>query len=444
MFLARKKNQFLTVAGLLAIAATSSSYAATGPTADQGEALSAQVQVTRDALQQVMAKLRASGEQLDDGMAHPDFLAKSRIFGDRVNQAMATFETTMHEQVLKPASVWVERMKKIQASPAYTYDQKVTILKDQYTQAQSQFADLSKLYQYALGQLYRTVMPSLNFKYLGANVSTKFCSDANVFKKVFNAIAWGDNTFKRCTTEIEFRFRLSVEEKNGYEAADFGEVVLKSADLAPSMLRFKDPARNRRYSDPSIWELGDEDADATGESIHPYDVDPKYFPQLSKWIYERHLSFGCYSGSCLPLYGSQLTSFISLVRSTLDKNITFATSEGKLTLTAINGDTKHVLGYLRTDLGVVRSLPFEISDADNRAATIAQLTSVVLDTNVDFDRCPSDTKKLTELLCRAEEVPGRGCLSTAEKSDLASQIEKLSIQDKAKRQRKACLETPSN
>lgn len=427
-----KPSRQLPRIGLLlgALLFASGTYAGdVSPTAGQSQELAAQVNVTRDALQQVLAKLKSTGEHLDDGMAHADFLAKSRVFGDRVNAAMTAFESTMSTRILKMAAVWVDRIQKIQASPAYSAEQKAEVLRNQYAQAQAQFEELTPEYQRAIAELYLAALPRVSLTYLGMDRSTRFCDDINVIGKVY-MFAMGRDSFKRCTTEIELRVDLAIVGGYGDEAVSFGEKTLKMRDF-PVELR-------RGYA---LDGLDDSAVVEIAQRLHPYAMDASFFPELAKRIQDQQIAFGCYSASCVPLYASQISSFISLIRSTLDKDIVFHTSMGKLTLKGIGRETKHLISYLRTDQKVINHLPFEISDAENRAATIGSLAAAVLDTNVDFETCPMPTTRLTELLCRADAVPGQGCLSTVEKADLASQIDKLNVRDKAKAQRKACLET---
>lgn len=428
----RKLTLFTACAGALLLAFPLRAEEV-GPTAGQSQVLAAQVNVTRDALQQVLAKLKSTGDHLDDGMAHADFLAKSRIFSDRVNAAMTTFENTMSTRILKLASVWVDRMQKIEASPAYSAEQKRMVLRDQYAQAKVQFEELSVEYQRALAELYSAALPRLSFTYQDMDRSTSFCGSEGPARRIFDTII-GSNGFRRCTDEIELRFDMAIMGGYGDEAYQFERQVLKMSEFTDDMKRL--PDKGWLY----LSAFDDDEVNTVARRMHPYTTEPKYFPELAKRIMDRSIAFGCHSASCIPLYASQLTSFISLVRSTLDKTISFPTSQGNLELKGIDKDTQPLLAYLNTDQGIVRNLAFEISDAENRAATIGELATVVLDKDADFERCPSSATRLTELLCRAEEVPGRGCLSTVEKSDLASQIDKLRIRDKAKQQRKACLE----
>ena len=149
----------------LCLASFFASYSAqAGGARDQSDQLTAQINVTRDALNQVLTKMRNAPEAQTKLGSNPDFVAKANEFNKKVEVAMAKFEDRLQNTILSKAAVYIKHLSAIQNSSAYTNRQKEALLADQVKNVSTVFEELSKQYQDAILDLYNLDLPVFSLR----------------------------------------------------------------------------------------------------------------------------------------------------------------------------------------------------------------------------------------------------------------------------------------
>ena len=401
----------------------SQTWAASPPQAE-GETLAAQVSVTRDLLNRVLVQLQNNSHNVGEGQAHPDFIAKSREFNARVEKVMQEFETKLANGPLKLAAVWVDRIKGVSSSHAYTQEQKSALTRDLYSQAQKHFEVLSVEYQNLLRDLYALVLPKASMELVGVSLDRPLCNGIQL-----DRIGWyGADIAPRCTREIQARYRLTSQDPVllGIQT----EFVLGYEGLRANNLL--------QYSVGS-YKTEQEVREIAVQLNQLYKLEAKWVPQLGSAIYERVIQPGCFSTTCMPLFASQLLSYISLVKSTLDKDIAFPVGGvGTLLLGKLDFPSKQE-DFLSTERALQLGLPFEIREGEYRAAITKQLKDLLVSRDQDYPNagCTTATAYLGRVTCFSEQK----CLNESERSMISSAIEGSNLGRSERARRQACLKT---
>jgi hypothetical protein len=367
----------------------------------KSDSLATQVQVTHDALQQVLTKMRNAPSD-GDGFSNPDFIAKANAFNAKVETAMTEFEATLKDQVLKPASFYINRLNAIQNSKVYTDDQKAALLKDQVALANTVFNDLSKVYAQAIYKLYTLDLPQgeVQVNYDNAN------------NRCYGEDAQTDSNYNDDQGNHIYYFSFNMK----VTSADLGV----TPQTMPGVLYVTQQQVNLLYRSNSNCSRI---LPPAGNSLYE-----TYIDGLRDAVFSKVVRTDCYSSSCLDLYSAHRISFIDLIRNDIDKPILFTIGNISLWIEPLYFGKLNLIRYLDLHQGDSKGLPFDISDADYRKAQRSAKTDALkalLQTPSgegffsSWWNCPTDdVKKAKAAICSLEG----GCLSAAEIADFTNSI----------------------
>ena len=392
---------------VISILTTQSALCFAESPADQGDQLAAQVAVTQNAIQQILIKLKNNSVADSDGFSHPDFIAKSKIFNEKINVAMSKFEQTMENVILKQANFWVVRLNAIQKSETYTSGQKKALINDQFEQAKVIFADLSKKYSDAIYTLYTsTALPRIDITGCRSGQQHHW-------------VQWHPETFI-----FNDLYSRGVEYTDHY-------LKIKSDDLEIKSKELFIPAS---------------EIDCNDQNKNFYQFKSSYFEGFRKTIFDKEVTEGCFTSSCIDLASNQLTSYVTLIRSSLDQSIQLFDKNPEnhyyhpndlLLLSPFDLNTDEAKTYISVRPGDGKSLPFDISTSSYRQEMTASILKVILDSNIDYkEGCSTDYQELRNLVCHSDQ----GCLNDGEKSNIETQIQNSKLSKKSKASRMACLQ----
>ena len=399
--------------GIALLIASPAAWSAEEPK-NEGELIAAQVSVTRDSLNQVLKKMEMAGEEVKaSGMSHPDFIAKTKAFNVEVEAAMLKFEARLAEEILKPASLWADRMRAVGRSQAYSAPQKEALLNDLQAQAKEAFKPIQAAYESALWDLLYVGLPKLVLKSTKIDLQTETCNSRDYSINI---------SFKRCPKAMEISAQVvSRDPRIGMEP------------FSPETITWDNRSSLSRYfekGESAVREQFD------GEKIYVYKADT--YSSVTQAIYERFLKRGCYSSACVSLFAGHLGSYLSLVHSSLNKELQFKVPTGTLTLAPTYFNPTAALSFFNTAPLAKSNLRFDLPDNQYRPSVTADVSAVFLDRTLDFrGGCPSAVSQPLAILCHSTE----GCLNESERSEIVARIQGANLRDSQKTARIACLGT---
>lgn len=402
------KTLFINLSLFLAAVLPSLSFAAR-PDA-QSDTLAAQVRVTHDALQQVLAKMRNAPNEQAGGFSNPDFIAKAEEFNRRVEAAMVRFEATLKNTILKQASFYVDRLNAIQSSTAYSRDQKQALFQDQVNLALAILDGLSKKYAGAIYELYTLGLPQAEIEFRGKNGECDWERSADGLSQ---------KSYGYMVAILPFDIK-SADPRIGNRLAQ-GNVV-QTYDLRDCYQFYRHFAKGRTRF---------------------YEV---YFPDLGDLIFSDSVRKGCYSSSCIALYANHRLAYLNLIKNDIDKPIEFSVGGEKLWLRSLeflSGNMKRYFDLRESDTA---NLPFDISEDEYRQALeqernaqererqaelhkqrefkLRDLRDTLLGASGLFSyKCPARVGEIKAELCQSE----LGCLTSVETDSLVSAIESAQL-----------------
>ena len=441
-----------SVVALSLITPTMPTWAASSPTQVEGETLAAQVSITRDMLSRMLSQLQSETENRVNGGSHPDFLAKSREFNARVAQAMELFERKMAEGPLKQAGIWVDRIRQIQKSEIYTSEQKEALVADQMRQAKKHFQLLSADYQQLLRELYFVAAPNFKLEVAGLEIER-----SHEFEP-FAPFKMSMNIVPGRTKSATARFRIVMNDpilgsQQSEFAVDWDTLMAREDGRDVS---WEDRAFSIDNTTKSI-----DNAKAKLARFLPYGAFPvRLMAPVKAAFSDKVIRLGCYTSSCLALFSSQLSSFVTLVKSSLDKPIEFVMTpngvrpplkerrwssddDGRaaieaviLRLVPLELDSKSLSAFYDIDRSLDTGLPFQLTDGEYRQAWQVNLNGLLIEKSADFKAgCPIQVTQLARFACRSEA----GCMNESERSVLSSAIEAADLSRTERARRQACL-----
>lgn len=390
--------RLLTIGSLLGLAVTLNTQAA--PKSDlkaEGDALVAQIGVTHDAVEQVLAKMRNTPLDQNE-FTHPDFIAKMSGFNEKVEKAMVEFEATLKNDILKKARFWMTRLENIQKSTSYSEDQKKLLIQDQYRQAQVGFLDLSRKYQAAIYKVLSLEFPEVEIQF-------KSCKRDSYDHRFFNAFV--DVTFpvENCSPfKGDAKFYYGNNEHDHY---------------------FKDCEGIQEYVKDYAF-------------LFAHD-----FSELRDPVFKLAVKKGCFSSSCVALFSEHMASYITLIVESLNRPISFSSPGGELNITQLQANFRYTINYVSLQDGDTIGLPFDISEPDYRLALqkekeqlrkykMLELATLLMTPVGGWFSgwvCPKSVSEFKESLCKTE----MGCLTDSETKELIQKIEGAEIHNKGSR-----------
>jgi hypothetical protein len=373
---------------LLALITINQGFAANVDT--QGDVLSAQVQVTHDSLQQVLAKMRNAPMQTSGDFSNPDFVAKAQAFNAKVEEAMIQFEKELKDPILKQAAFYVDRLNAIQNSQVYSAEQKKAVLADQIRITKITFKGLSEKYAEAIYKLYTTDLESP-----AVRINVNYCFDDDLI------LSWTSSDPKISDTS-KARTNLRLESRERFDCRDLA------------------------------WKK---------TPIRFYEV---YSEQLKPFAYPQPISAGCYSSSCLALSSNHRIAYINLVQHDIDKPIKFFIAGQEIAIDPLNLQTVFIKRYLTIPEEQTSDLPFDISEANYqkvkeaekdlvaRASKTSELQKLLLGPTSGFFQnweCPAQVREIKTDLCHSVN----GCLAEQEMSKMIQAINDSELYRKSNR-----------
>ncbi len=377
-----------------------------GSTTQQSDILAAQVNVTKDALNQMLNRLKdAPKSQLG---SNPDFVDQAEAFNKKIEAAMPKFEARLKE-ILAQATFYVDRLNAIKDSKAYTDEQKLALLQDQTNVAKVVFEDLSKQYQKEVTKLFDLGFDEISYQLIPLDLYRGSCN----------------------------------------HSPDYYVVNIKSPD------KRIDGITTKAYGDVDY-----SDCDGNGSLRDDFKIyDPSYYyvEKIRNIYFADQIRKGCYSASCLALTSNHRLAYLSLLSNDIDKNISFTVTlnyslsayvgssrEFTLTLEAPRVSTNVRREYISLRQGESSDLPFEISEREyqeikhkeTRQNTLGELKDALLNPPGNFWsnwQCPAKADELKAQLC----TQTLGCLTSSEIETLTNAIKEASVFDK--KARIACL-----
>lgn len=129
-----------------------------------GEAppVGANVNVTRDRIQQVMDQLLTRGANI--GFSVTDYREWAPKFKAKVETALEKYENVLQTEILPASVIWANRYNEIEKSKAYSESQKTILLASVNGQADAQYLLLSSRHAKALRDLYTEIFNDINIK----------------------------------------------------------------------------------------------------------------------------------------------------------------------------------------------------------------------------------------------------------------------------------------
>lgn len=277
-----------------------------GEIGDKTDALSAQLRVTSDSLQQVLAKMR-NAPGIQEIYAHPDFVAAANRFNALAEAAMIRFESTLKNDILSQIPEVLNRLESIKASPAYNADQRSALLVQQYKIAQNLMLDLEKKYRHAIYQLYTLDLPQI---------------------------------------ELDFVLKCPYFENYGdlYAKVTFADKSVDSPIMFP---------RDRKY-------CGSSGKSGSTSAAFPYEY---FFSDIKNIIFSKSIKENCATQSCVSLFAIHRTAYLKEIQKEINKDLTFMTAAGRsLSLDAIRDNLAESIGqYFTSNVYDVENLPFAIT-----------------------------------------------------------------------------------
>nr|HPI40094.1 hypothetical protein [Pseudobdellovibrionaceae bacterium] len=191
--------------------------AAQSTTPNASEQLLAQISVTQNAIQQVLAKLNNERLQRKNGKySTPDFDAKAAEFNARAEMALIQFEKET-SQIFEEANYYIQRLEEINNIKGYTESQKSSMIKEWTGVSQVSFNNLTVRYRRALYKLYLLDSPvwmsDEDLKFL----KTKSLQD---YQSISFSISYNGD---RLLSNLDFVFRFTSDE-------EFFKKILDSED----------------------------------------------------------------------------------------------------------------------------------------------------------------------------------------------------------------------
>jgi hypothetical protein len=423
MKLSLNKNRLLAM-GLLLTSMGLNRLALAGP-AEEGQQLSAQINVTRDVIQQFMAKMKVAPS--NSTYQNPDYLARSKAFNVRVEKAMEVFESRMTGTILKKAEFWLQRLRDLEKAPGYSTEQRQALLADQHKNATTVFLDLSKEYHEAIHDLYRVVFPRAYVKTISSNYHDGLLNDVS---QATYEISFPNGEFSPIKAQLidHQKHGNFIVLGNGIKIPLSGEYF--DHDNGNSAI-FRDSFGIRSQSS-SLW-------NAIKNKILDtilLDFPSGGIPEIREYVYRTQVSEDCFSNSCVALVSSQLTSYLTLLKQSLDIPIVLKSANGLvLQLTPLNVEINRVLEYVALRPGEHGHLPFDISETDFRKQALERIQSSLFDSPKNFEKgaCPKNIARLKEILCHSEG----SCMSEGESNLIRDAISRAKL--KKIPERLACL-----
>ncbi len=380
-------------------------------TQQKGDFLASQISVTRDAIQQVLAKMRNAPEQQVG--SNPDFVAKANAFNADAERAMQKFEARLTE-ILKQATFYTDRLSAIKNSSAYSSSQKDALLRDQINVVKAVFTDLSAEYQKALLDLYTLDLnlPDIRLELADNGFDKVACGSDDYVKYVSVRLKSSDPRFQDKTVKAYDRHDVTSIEKFCHD----GSLGLSDYYREKYKLR----------------------------AVHTY-----FIKELHNIVFNDVVRKDCLSSSCLALYSSHRLSYIELIRHDIDEPITLNAVNTSFQLEALRsgyssesvmdtGEWREYKSKLNPEFlrelvilnpGESAGMPFEVSEREFR---IEKLKTALLNPPGSFFsswECPAKAAEIKAEICQS----AGGCLSTQEINSLTDTIRDADVYSKSAR-----------
>lgn len=371
------------IATTLVSVLASSSYA--GKVEDQGKSINAQVEITRDTLQQVLAQMKNAPGTMDT-FSNPDFVEAAARVNARAERAMIKFEKTLKDDILPKVNFFINRLNSIKN--AYVGDQQTALLKDQTEGFEQEMINLSGKYKDAIYDLKTAIVPA-HIGYISGDA--EYSSYLGKLKVTFMDPSLGSYEFNRGDTVYK-------------ENRDF-----VSKQISKGEASFRPLSRN----------MYDNDASA----------------EIKRIFFDPSIRNLCWTSSCVTLLSNHLKNYLSLIDMGINKNLVF---EFGLTLQGLYTNEREPSSFIKhllsTTTNETKDLPFNISDdefaqrkneriqqeSSRRQDKIKQLHGV-LNNKIFFGTWKCDVEKVKGIkshLCNSYT----GCISESESSEIISAI----------------------
>ncbi len=138
-----------------------SQIAFAGEVSKQTETIAAQIRVTHNSLQQVLAKMRNTPTESSQ-FTHPDFVFAAKLFNARAERAMIHFEDSL-KTIINHIDFYEKRIEAIRKSSNYSVSQRDEIIRNQLSVLKVEFEKYSRDYQDALIKLITLDLPQVEF-----------------------------------------------------------------------------------------------------------------------------------------------------------------------------------------------------------------------------------------------------------------------------------------
>lgn len=123
--------------------------------ADASKEVDAQITITRGGIDNLIDNMNTKKE--DTPFNIEDYLSQTQEFKNKVESILANFENVLEKDILPKAKYLMDQYNFVYASTNYSVEQKQILLPQMKNKATKEFAELTKLYQKSLGDVYALI-----------------------------------------------------------------------------------------------------------------------------------------------------------------------------------------------------------------------------------------------------------------------------------------------
>ncbi|HPI40092.1 MAG TPA: hypothetical protein PLJ21_04765 [Pseudobdellovibrionaceae bacterium] len=398
----------------------------------KNQPMSAQVEVTKNAIRQMLAGFQLKKQSLiKDSYSNPDFVVKANQFNKKVELALIDFEKNTR-LIFEKVQNKINFLNEIKNSTAYTDNQKKAILNEQLSLAYISFRQWYYEYFSEIIKLFTLDMPKIQ-------AQNSFCSNGKFHRGSYSG-------------------RIDV-------ISEISGKVLKSSDSMLPNIYFTDDSSEQAFCNKSF-----------GKNYY-YILAFESYRVNEDWVESvfNELSMqGCYSSNCVVLYNELRSSYVEAIGSQIYAPISFGKipnyidilkSESDFNFEANSSLQWSLSQLLKPIRGATRDLPFEITQEEYemkleeeriqkeklqqeeeqnkqllevRKQNIQSLNRLLLTPPSGFLKlwsCPrKEVRSIKTKICQS-----KGCLTPSEISQIIKTITELN--PFRKQERIECLET---